>query len=211
MNPIVEPRITKTNGKFVATCKCGKVNAYSSKDRALRMLKNEVCRYCRPHYKNVENTEIPIYKREDGKWCCVCSGCNIEQAYTRKDHAKQSYLNDWQCKKCVGFAKGFNNNKTVGDKTRVFRRFQKSAVSRGIDWDLTEEQMYEGFDGFCSMTGWAISLSYLDSSASLDRVDNEKGYIVGNIQWVHKMVNMMKNKYSQEDFIKVCKAVAVKW
>lgn len=175
------------------------------------MLNNEVCRYCRPHYKNVGNTDIPIYKRADGKWCCVCSGCNAEQAYTRKDHAKQSYLNDWQCKKCVGFAKGFSNNKPVGDKARVFNRFKKSAQSRGIHWDLTEEQMYQSFDGLCKMTGWEISLSYENANASLDRIDSSKGYSVDNIQWVHTMVNMSKNKYNQEEFIKMCKAVASKW
>lgn len=177
------------------------------------MLEKERCRYCRPKYQIVENTNIPIYKNDIGKWCCRCSGCDIEQAYTRKDHAKQSYLNDWQCKKCTALAKGFSTNMPVGDKKRTFNRFFKTAKSRGLVWDLTEEQMYKSYTGFCALTGWEINIGYTNSTASLDRIDSNLGYVEGNIQWVHKLVNMMKNKYSQEQFIEVCKAVAnkIKW
>jgi len=57
------------------------------------------------------------------------------------------------------------------------------------------------------MTGWPISLAYGAQTASLDRVDSRKGYVVGNIQWVHSMVNMSKNKYPQDKFIEMCRAV----
>jgi hypothetical protein len=210
MKPIIDNRITQEDGKFLARCKCGKLNAYTTKARALTMLEKEVCRYCRPKYQLVVDKNLPIYKRDDGRWCCRCSGCDKEQAYTRKDHAKQSYLNDWQCKKCTAIAKGFSSNMPVGDKKRLFNRIYKTAQSRGIVFDLTEEQMFEVFDGMCSLTGWKIDLSYSNNTASLDRIDSNKGYVVGNIQWVHKMVNMMKNKYSQEQFVEVCKAVARK-
>jgi len=51
------------------------------------------------------------------------------------------------------------------------------------------------------------------NTASLDRIDSSKGYIEGNVQWVHKMVNMSKQQYTQEEFINMCIAVAnkVKW
>jgi archaellum component FlaC len=43
------------------------------------------------------------------------------------------------------------------------------------------------------------------ATASLDRVDSAKGYIKGNVQWVHKDINMMKQQYSQEYFIQMCR------
>ena len=43
---------------------------------------------------------------------------------------------------------------------------------------------------------------------SLDRIDNNKGYIEENVQWVHKDINMMKRIYSQDYFIYMCKLVA---
>lgn len=213
MRPIIDNRVLQKDGKFLAECKCGKLNAYTTKARALKMLENAKCRYCRPNYQLVVEENLPIYKRADGRWCCLCSGCNKEQAYTRKDHAKQSYLGDWQCKKCTAQAKGFSKNLPIGDRKRLFHRFQKTAKDRGLVWDLTEEQMYANYDGTCNLTGWSIGISYTDKTASLDRIDSSKGYIVGNIQWVHKMVNMTKNVYSQDKFIEMCKAVAdkVKW
>ena len=30
------------------------------------------------------------------------------------------------------------------------------------------------------------------------------GYVIGNIQWVHKLVNIMKRELSMADFIGVC-------
>jgi hypothetical protein len=56
-------------------------------------------------------------------------------------------------------------------------------------------------------------MTYADQTASLDRIDSSKGYEIDNIQWVHVMVNMCKNKYPQDKFVEMCKAIAskVKW
>ena len=45
-------------------------------------------------------------------------------------------------------------------------------------------------------------------TASLDRIDSSKGYIQGNIQWVHKRINQMKWDSEENDFINWCKLVA---
>lgn len=45
-------------------------------------------------------------------------------------------------------------------------------------------------------------------TASLDRIDSSKGYELGNIQWVHKDINIMKNKFTNEHFIAMCNLVA---
>lgn len=44
----------------------------------------------------------------------------------------------------------------------------------------------------------------LKCTASLDRIDSKKGYILNNIQLVHKDINMMKKEYNQEYFINMC-------
>ena len=46
------------------------------------------------------------------------------------------------------------------------------------------------------------------TTASLDRIDSKKGYIKGNLQWVHKDLNIMKNSYPNQYFIEMCKKVA---
>jgi hypothetical protein len=41
------------------------------------------------------------------------------------------------------------------------------------------------------------------TSASLDRIDSSKGYIKGNIQWVSRAVNYMKNDMSENDLLRI--------
>ena len=65
----------------------------------------------------------------------------------------------------------------------------------------------------CALTKMPLELfkvihRKLQGSASLDRIDSSKGYIKGNVQWVHKDINWMKNNYNQPYFIKLCKKVA---
>lgn len=47
-----------------------------------------------------------------------------------------------------------------------------------------------------------------DGTASLDRIDSSKGYVEGNVHWVHKDINIMKWDFPLETFIKMCKFVA---
>jgi len=206
MIAIKDDRINFQNNKFIATCACGKVSAFSCKNSALKMLNNQRCRYCFRKYVSMVDKHVEIFK-VGKKWGKKCSGCNCDQLYTRMDHAKQSFLSDWQCKKCVSASKGFCKNSPVGDRVRVFNKFKKSSISRQIYWDLSVDDLFDVFSGNCALTGWPISISYKEKTASLDRIDSSKGYIVGNIQWVHTMVNMSKNKYSQEKFVHMCFSV----
>jgi hypothetical protein len=196
--------------QFEARCQCGKISIFASKASLEKMLNRKSCRYCKRDYRNVDGP-IDLILTEGGKWGKKCSGCNCIQVYTRKDHAKQSLLNDWQCKKCIAKAKGYSCNQSVGPVQRNFNKFAKSAKNRGIEWSLSIEQFKFAFTGKCKLTGWEISME--KQTASLDRIDSSKGYKIDNIQWVHSMVNMSKNKYTQDRFIEMCVAVAnkVKW
>src|SRR5258708_11758621 len=42
---------------------------------------------------------------------------------------------------------------------------------------------------------------------SLDRINSSLGYDLGNIQWVHKDINKMKNSFNQDYFIKLCNLI----
>jgi hypothetical protein len=208
MKEIIDDRISKIENKWICECiNCQKQALFLNKNSALKMLHRGACRNCKKDYRNV-NTTILIYKNFENKWCKICSGCGVEQEYTRKDHAKQSYLADRQCRSCVAQLKGFSNNKPVGNKIRLFNKFSKSSKSRNIEWNLTLDEMFSSYNQKCNLTGWNIDISSKNCTASLDRIDNSKGYTPNNIQWVHSMVNMCKNKYDQKDFIKMCKNIA---
>lgn len=72
-------------------------------------------------------------------------------------------------------------------------------------WNLFEKQGKK-----CALTGLPLQFGNTTSrnTASLDRIDSSKGYTLDNIQWVHKEINWMKNTYSIERFIELCKLVA---
>lgn len=66
----------------------------------------------------------------------------------------------------------------------------------------------------CALSGMSLhfgSCQYgqgkITSTASLDRIDSSKGYVIGNIQWIHKDINMMKWTYSQKHFLDICKQI----
>lgn len=75
---------------------------------------------------------------------------------------------------------------------------------------LLESQLFK-----CKMTGLPIDFADCASNhlkghttASLDRIDSDKPYVLDNVQWVHKDVNLMKNILSHKRFCELCKAVA---
>jgi len=90
-----------------------------------------------------------------------------------------------------------------------------NANKRGLSFcpDLTIEYAWELFlkqNKKCALSGLDIAL-YPDiktrNTASLDRKDNTKGYSKDNIQWLHKSVNNLKYKMSNEETIEVCRKI----
>jgi hypothetical protein len=74
-------------------------------------------------------------------------------------------------------------------------------------WDLFLKQNRQ-----CALSGLELSFPKGPKSkgtASLDRIDSSKGYVPGNVQWVHKRINIMKNVMTQNEFIGFCHAVTM--
>ena len=72
--------------------------------------------------------------------------------------------------------------------------------------------LYKAQNGKCAISGMSLigdAVSLAELPLSLDRIDSNKGYVEGNVQWVHKDVNMMKQSYSNERFIGICCMIAL--
>ncbi len=75
-------------------------------------------------------------------------------------------------------------------------------------WNLYLQQ-----GGICALSGIPIKFvepgrkKQTEKTASLDRIDSTKGYIIGNVQWLHKHVNLMKLNHNQDYFINLCTQV----
>lgn len=139
----------------------------------------------------------------------ICSCGKVE--FKRAAHLESGRCTS--CKSCASkrTAKKFpppRNYKGFGDLSGVrFSAIRNGATRRGIPFNLSIEYLCGLFNsqrGLCALTGEPI---YLDSTASIDRIDNTKGYEVGNVWWTTKTSNRLKNNYSMEELLHLCRKI----
>lgn len=95
-----------------------------------------------------------------------------------------------------------------------FRKIKETAEKKELDFNITIEEIWDLYlkqDRKCMLSGQEIhfgkSFRSRTKTTSLDRIDSSKGYITGNIQWVHKDVNFIKHKNSDEKLFEICKKI----
>jgi hypothetical protein len=98
----------------------------------------------------------------------------------------------------------------------VFNKIKKTALKRGIEFSITMEEigdLFENQNGKCALSGITLTLKKntkdTTQTASLDRKDSKKGYMIENLQWIHKDLNKLKSDFSQEEFIEMCLKVTL--
>lgn len=93
-----------------------------------------------------------------------------------------------------------------------FNNIKHHATNKNREFKITIDYISDLLvkqDFKCALSGINIECAYKDShTASLDRIDSSKGYIEGNVQWVHKVINDMKSNREDKLFIEYCRAVA---
>ena len=121
-------------------------------------------------------------------------------------------------------------SRTIGQRNKVYLKGYKDisgsvlcviknrAKYRNLEYNLDADylwNLYQKQNKKCAISGISIKFApntglYLKSqqTASLDRIDSSKGYIKGNVQWLHKTINKMKQDLSQEEFIQYCKIIS---
>lgn len=103
---------------------------------------------------------------------------------------------------------GENNTRYKGYK-EISGTYWASICSRIHDVEITIEMMWKLFlkqNKKCALTGIDICFGK-NQTASLDRIDSNKGYIKDNVQWLHKTVNRLKNNYNEDEFVSWCKLI----
>jgi len=152
-------------------------------------------------------------------WLCQCNcGQKTEKstgALTQSRKNKSKF-----CKYCKP---GINSYERKSKKwgeilCRYWNSIKRNAIVRnlsfeidiGYGWNLFLQQNRK-----CALTDINIYFAKTPKerksklwTASLDRIDSTKGYVKGNVQWVHKDINKMKREYSQEYFIDLCTKIA---
>jgi len=176
-----------------------------------------------------EKVDRPIgLKYGDNYWVkckCACGGESIIP------YRAVLYKNTKSCG-CVKFLRGPNHKDWTGHgeiSGGYFTTYKRQAAGGGKgnrtpkEFSVTIEYIWNLFlkqNRRCAISGVEITFDHLGDkkehkfknkskvTASLDRIDSSKGYVNGNVQWVHKHINIMKNDMDQQKFIEWCRIIA---
>lgn len=167
--------------------------------------------------------------------CAVCGEETEKPAAEIKRQKKRGKTKFYCSLKCAGKTKNnlkhltkFKNNfvdtkyTRQRDKYAGFRWYmkviKKSSKKRNHPYNVDIEYLetlWQQQEGICPFTKQKLVFKkYSDDntstpySASIDRIDNNKGYVKGNIRFVALMFNYARNRFSDDYVIEFCKQVA---
>lgn len=154
---------------------------------------------------------IVLYKvrktKHGWRWLCECSCGNVKEIL-------QGNLGQTKSCGCYVWSASGSNNVTwvgVGELSGArWNSIKQSALKRGLKLEITINQAWDLFEKQkrrCALSGLPLMMG-LGLTASIDRIDNNTGYIYDNVQWVHKEINFMKGVLPQSRFLELCDRIA---
>ena len=227
--PYLIGKYTNTRIKTEFQCACGKI--FLAKPNSIWSGAYISCGHCNDPKIGDKFGRLTIMKIipsiRYGSWvecCCDCDKIN------KKWKGRISQLKNGNTKSCgclqkiitkvTRYKQSIIRWKGTKDISKTyFSRLKQGAKHRKKEFNITIEylqELLEKQEYKCALTGLSIrctrnvnkhSDSYEEQTASIDRIDNTKGYIIDNIQWIHKDINNMKQALKEEIFIKYCNLV----
>lgn len=166
---------------------------------------------------------------------CSLDGCKypmVDQptGYCKKHYARWSRYGDphkallcVDCgnpsgsrQRCQPCAREYRQTNPPSASSFQYRIYRNSALIRGIEWSLSEDEAYVLFNENCHYCGTdpgprcfggTNKTPYIDFLNGIDRIDSNKGYIAGNVVPACKVCNLMKGTLSIKEFLRACRAV----
>lgn len=109
----------------------------------------------------------------------------------------------------IGF-KGLSGSYYCVIKAHAREKSREINITPQYIWWLYKKQkarcIYSGIKIYFAQKPW--SKNKRNQTASLDRIDSSMGYIIGNVQWVHKTIQKMKMELPDCDFIDLCNKIS---
>lgn len=144
-------------------------------------------------------------------WECECE-CGKKFILSAKDLRNRTH-----CGNNSIHEKGANNHAYKGMEGisgTYFSSIRAGARKRNLIFKVTKKYLSDLFKiqkQRCKLSGRPLipktSCKKDIGTASLDRIDSKQGYIIGNVQWVHKDFNRLKMAWENDIFISMCTEV----
>jgi hypothetical protein len=167
--------------------------------------------------KTLNNLYIVDEFKNEGRWYvdCICACGN--KCTKLKSHVQSGGTKSCGC---VNHLSGKNSIHWKGHKEisgDYWNSLKRGAIKRGLKFEITIENAWEIFliqDKKCALSG--VPLVFCKEkrrnkskiqTASLDRIESDKGYVLKNLQWVHKNVNLIKQDLSEPELLEWCKLI----
>lgn len=142
-------------------------------------------------------------------WECQCECGSIIFRSTSSLNRKSVNIKSKSCGKCRGGDDIYNYSGFEDISGTRWCNIKNGAKVRNLEFVITKKDIWNIFEKqkhLCALTN--LPVSFLDKTASVDRIKSDIGYVKDNIQIVHKDVNKMKNNFDQDYFIKICKLIS---
>ena len=148
-------------------------------------------------------------------WLCRCK-CGAERNFITAALSGNGKRPATQCKGCFRREQELKNRVMSEIPNRFWDKLVHQATRRDITVNLTKQEAQDLFEqqgGQCLFTGEVLYFTQFRShfnrytNASLDRIDSSRPYELGNVQWVHKKINMMKGPLKDAEFVSWCQRV----
>ncbi len=161
----------------------------------------------------IENNLIEIKKHHWGVLCrCICGN---------EKHVRLPALMNGRSKGCECRAIRIRKAQVISEgelSQTLYSRYIKSAKARKIEFNVSMKYLWDLFlkqKGKCALSGLDLVLEKSiirtkgngNITASPDRINSSLGYIEGNIQWVHKDVNKIKQDFDEDYFLNLCQLI----
>lgn len=197
-------------------CKDGYLNTckHCQKQRKLAVLnqtvstETKICPVCK---QELSIDDFGLDRRSTSGFRWLCKNCellhnNINQGKDKNYFRKLRIKVDPDYRNTINIAKRLNSAKH--HELRLLNNARNRAINKNLEFNLTIDDIIIPKECPILETPFVMGKKgdYM-YTPSIDRIDNSKGYIKGNIQIISMKANTMKNSASTEELQKFCKNI----
>lgn len=149
-----------------------------------------------------------FYKTNGDKpYFYICKKCQKKKYEERKDkyNKRRRELNSFDPIFKAKKAKNARAYRVKNPNKQIYYQVKNRAKRKGIEFNLDLEDII--IPDLCPILNIPLYMGTKDdyeNTPSLDRIDNKKGYIKGNIMVISKKANSMKNSATFEELNTFC-------